>query len=164
MASAFIAALDIVSLLLFFCYSDRHIQPSVVESLMCLGGSLWLGWLLSRQSRRTARLLELVGNEPWQTGWPSMWNGAVLYWCVRTRTIRSSFGSLVYVGESTCMLRRTMEHIFRLLRPNGATQQPFFEFIRHASSDPYLIKCLLCEWIFLPVRAAPVDAGWHTKK
>ena len=118
---------------------------------MRLGGSLWLGLLQSLRSRRARRLLSLIGSDPFNLGWEQLWQGAVLYWVMRPR-----LKTLIYVGESICMIRRFGEHIARVLHPHGYTQQPFFRFLRGDSFDLHVIRCSFCEWLFLPIRMSSV--------
>ena len=152
------AALDVVAFCLYFYFCRRTLPHTVIELLLRLGGSLWLGLLLSRYSRRDQYLLSIIGLDPWTLGWHHLWHGASLYWDVRTRMARSRFGPLIYVGESEFSARRIIEHISRILRPFGATQQPFFDVVRCSSSDVKLIRCCLSEWLFFPVQSAPACA------
>ena len=73
------------------------------------------------------------------------------------RASSSKWGPLIYVGESDCTIRRCIEHLTRILRPQGVTQQPFFEIVRRGSRSLHVIRQLLCEWLFIPVQCAPLN-------
>ena len=55
------------------------------------------------------------------------------------------------------MSRRVSEHIIWILSPDGCTQQPFYSVIRRGSRSSRMISAHLCEFVFLPLRAAPAS-------
>ena len=124
---------------------------------MRLAGSFWLFFLQAAGTRRANRLLQLIGSDPWRYGWDILWGASVIYWGVRSRVQRSKYGSLVYVGETVCMLRRACEHITRIMSPAGKTQQPFYVVVRQGSECPLMSRVFLCEWLFVPVKLASIE-------
>ena len=150
-----LAALDVIAVLLHFCFSRRSLRQDSVECLYRVGGSLWIGLLRCRGNHCDKFLLRSIGSDPWAVGWHRLWHGASLYVCVRARPGRSKWGPLIYVGESACTIRRSIEHIVRILRPHGVTQQPFFDIVRRNSRDSSVIKRHFCEWLIIPVQSAP---------
>lgn len=103
--------------------------------------------------------MRCIGADPWRIGWERLWCSPVLYICVRARLARSRVGSLVYVGETDCFHRRCREHVLRLLLPTGYTQQPFYTVVRRSHADNFDLAAAVSQWIFLPVSAAPLNAG-----
>ena len=66
---------------------------------------------------------------------------------------------MVYIGESDFPLRRVHEHLIRILRPEGSTQQPFFEVIRRGAVSTNRLRAALCGWLFLPCTLASSEAA-----
>ena len=91
-------ALDVIAVLLYFCYTRRTLPRQVIGCLMRLGASVWLLWLHARGSRRARTLLENIGYDPWRLGWDRLWNNSVIYLSARARIERSRWGPLVYIG------------------------------------------------------------------
>ena len=115
--------------------------------------------LLARNSRKSKYLLEKFGNDVWKHGWHRLWHSSAMYWCTPTHPIFSKFGPLIYIGESDFPLRRVHEHLIRILRPGGATQQPFFEVIRRGAVSTNRLRAALCVWLFLPCTLASSEAA-----
>ena len=158
-APACIAALDVVNLFLLRVYRLRPLRHRAVELFFRLAGSLWLLWLQTCHSVRSRFLVRCIGADPWRIGWERLWCSPVLYICVRARLARSRVGSLVYVSETDCFHRRCREHVLRLLLPTGYTQQPFYTVVRRSHADNFDLAATVSQWIFLPVSAAPLNAG-----
>jgi hypothetical protein len=130
--------------------------------LLRLAGSIWLLRLQASHSAFSRRLLSLIGDGPWQLGWSRLWQAPCIYWCCFFHRTRSPYGPFIYVGETECMSRRVQEHITRLCAVYGSTQQPFFDVVRSfgkacPSNAPRQIKVNICEWLFVPLFAAPAD-------
>ena len=96
-------------------------------------GVCFLMMLIARNSRKSNFLLEKFGDDVWRHGWHRLWHSSAIYWCTPMHPVFTRFGPLVYIGESDFPLRRVHEHLIRILRPEGSTQQPFFEVIRRGA-------------------------------
>jgi len=130
------------------------------ELLLRLAGSIWLLRLQASDSVFSRSLLHFIGDGPWQLGWDRLWHAPSIYWCCFFHRTRSPYGPLIYVGETEYMSRRVQEHITRLCAVHGCTQQPFFDVVRTygkaCSQDATRqIKVNICEWLFVPLFAAP---------
>ena len=101
----------------------------------------------------------VLGGMPWHFPWDTLWHGSVIYVCVPMFPQFSTLGPLAYVGETDNFSRRVNEHICRLLRPTGAVQQPFFNFVRGGETSSHLMRLSICAWIFFPVSPAPGDSS-----
>ena len=141
-ANACLAGLDMIALVLYVCFCARSMPHTCLDFAFSLGGGLRLGPLCSRYSRRDAWLLTVIGNDAWSVGWHRLWHGSSIYWAVRSRMACSRYGPSIYVGESCCTAPRICEHILRILRPQGATQQPFFAVLRRGSMNVSVIRSI----------------------
>ena len=155
--SVCLAMLDIITILLFGLYSSRPLHHASIELLFRLGGSLFLLWLCTRSSR-SSFLLCMFGDDPWRLGWETLWSSPVLYVSVRAHMARSHIGPLVYFGETTFFHRRCCEHVLRLLKPTGSTQQPLYTCIRRDLTQDSDVVSAVCQWLFFPIIAAPLNA------
>ena len=127
-ASACWAALDVVIILRFWVLGWRQ-RWNADRTLLQLAGSLWLMLLRNSRTRRSLRLLSLISPDVYTHGWARLWAQPVIYWIVPFRVIRSSFGPLVYVGESQSFDRRAVEHVTRMCAPHGVTIHPFYKLL-----------------------------------
>jgi hypothetical protein len=159
LAEACEAALCLIALLRFWSLGLVRGKTAADETLLRIGASVWFCMMRARSSRRSQRLLRLVGEGPWQWKWEFLWHSSVVYVCLPMFPQFSKFGPLIYVGETDNFSRRLVEHMSRLLAPAGSVQQPFFQFVRGDCSRPDLLQLSVCEWLFFPVASAPFDAG-----
>ena len=159
-ADACLAGLHVIAILLFSILGDSvQGRLQAIETLFCLSGSLFLMMLLARNSRKSKYLLEKFGNDVWKHGWHRLWHSSAIYWCTPMHPTFSKFGPLIYIGESDFPLRRVHEHLIRILRPEGAAQQPFFEVIRRGAVSTNRLRAALCVWLFLPCTLASSEAA-----
>lgn len=153
------AALDLVLLLRFrvFLVSRRSLHDHFL--LLKLAGSLWLMLIRTMPSKRNQRLLRLFGADPWEHGWQFLEQGPCLYVIFPFPVRVSVFGPLFYVGETVNFRRRMNEHMLRLLAADGATQQPFYQVVRHGCETGTQLLAALSFLIMLPACVAPTDGG-----
>ena len=143
--------MDVVTLILFRVYSWRPFRQAPIELLFRLAGSLWLLWLQTCSTVRSRFLLRAIGTDLWCHGWERLWSGPALYVGVRARLAHSSVGTHIYVGESVCFRRRCTEHVLRLLKPAGHTQQPVYSVIRQGLTNSFDVAVAVSEWFFFPL-------------
>lgn len=110
-------------------------------------------------SRRNVRLLKLIGSDPWAHGWQLLHQSPCLYIIFPYPLRCSRFGPLFYIGETTSFRRRMVEHLLRLIAQDGATQQPFYQVVRHNCCQGTQLLAALSFLMMLPVHLAPVDTG-----
>ena len=105
------------------------------------------------------RLLKLIGSDPWAHGWQLLHQSPCLYIIFPYPLRCSRFGPLFYIGETTSFRRRMVEHLLRLIAQDGATQQPFYQVVRHNCCQGTQLLAALSFLMMLPVHLAPVDTG-----
>lgn len=148
-----------------FWFLNSHVgRAEGLETIMRIAGSLWLAMLSARSCRRSTKLLQEIGPHPWESGWDLLWHNSVIYFITPLFPVHTFLGPLMYVGETDNMQRRCNEHVIRLCATHGATQQPFFDFIRGQHTHPQKIKAAICEWLFIPVMLVPQEERKCTER
>lgn len=102
-------------------------------------------------SKRNIRLLRLFGKDPWVHGWQNLCQRPCLYIIFPFPLRMSPHGPAFYVGETVHFRRRMVEHILRIAAPDGATQQPFYQVVRHGCDSGTQLFAALSFLLMLPV-------------
>ena len=105
-------------------------------------------------SRLVCKLRSEIGATPAKVGWDRLWSVPVVYICVRAPPFPKAIGPRIYVGQTLSFPRRLREHMSRLSRPHGRTQQPFYSVVRGPVGSDSFLSAAVSEWFFF--RFAPL--------
>ncbi len=153
------ACLNLTTFIRWWLHSSQPANSEALIAILHSHACLWRELLFFNRSKWGQLLrTQLESLDVDSSLSVDVWQRAALYWIVHVVRHRR------YGGECILLRRRALNHVSRIIDPDGATQQRFFSHIRLGRVHRLHIAPRLAGWVILPVSIASSEKDLRVQR